>query len=253
MPATPSGHVVFPQRTVGFLARSARPVAPAGTGEMECTDYRAVFAGDTRERNCQHILLPGLLVPAPLRAARSQRRSASDAPFRCGRLRGDRLGQRRLGRRPHRRLHPVRLRHHRPRPKGRREVEVVVRADDDPQDLAKPRGKQDWQLEPHSIWYPRTTGIWQTVWLEIVPRTALQRIAFTPNLARWEIGVEAWVAGEPRDPLCDLGDTAPAATRCSRPTPILWSRARCTAASRCRTRASTIRATSCCGVRMRQT
>ena len=48
-------------------------------------------------------------------------------------------------------------------------VELVVRADDDPQDLAKPRGKQDWQLEPHSIWYPRTTGIWQTVWMEVVP------------------------------------------------------------------------------------
>ncbi len=43
---------------------------------------------------------------------------------------------------------------------------IVVRAEDDPHDLAKPRGKQDWQLEPHSIWYPRTTGIWQTVWLE---------------------------------------------------------------------------------------
>ena len=37
--------------------------------------------------------------------------------------------------------------------------------------LAKPRGKQDWQLEPHSIWYPRTTGIWQTVWMERVPPT----------------------------------------------------------------------------------
>src|SRR4030095_9463370 len=43
--------------------------------------------------------------------------------------------------------------------------EIVVRAEDDPLDLAKPRGKQDWQLEPHSIWYPRTSGIWQTVWV----------------------------------------------------------------------------------------
>src|SRR5205823_12772162 len=32
--------------------------------------------------------------------------------------------------------------------------EIVVRAEDDPADLSKPRGKQDWQLEPHSIWYP---------------------------------------------------------------------------------------------------
>ena len=36
---------------------------------------------------------------------------------------------------------------------------VTVHVDDDPNDLAKPRGKQDWQLVPHSIWYPRTTGI----------------------------------------------------------------------------------------------
>ena len=29
---------------------------------------------------------------------------------------------------------------------------VTVRVEDDPIDLANPRGKQDWQLEPHSIW-----------------------------------------------------------------------------------------------------
>src|SRR5215203_536226 len=80
-------------------------------------------------------------------------------------------------------------------------LEVVVCADDEPHDLAKPRGKQDWQLEPHSIWYPRTTGIWQTVWLEVISATAIQRVTFTANRARWEIGVEAWIAGEPRDPL----------------------------------------------------
>jgi len=75
---------------------------------------------------------------------------------------------------------------------------IVVRVEDDPHDLAKPRGKQDWQLEPHSIWYPRTTGIWQTVWLEKVPATRIGRLAFTPNLARWEIGVQVWLEGERR-------------------------------------------------------
>jgi len=78
-------------------------------------------------------------------------------------------------------------------------ADVIVCASDDPQDLAKPRGKQDWQLQPHSIWYPRTTGIWQTVWLEIVPATRLGRVAFTPHLARWEIGLEVRVEGLPRD------------------------------------------------------
>jgi beta-galactosidase/beta-glucuronidase len=79
--------------------------------------------------------------------------------------------------------------------------EIVVRAEDDPADLAKPRGKQDWQLEPHSIWYPRTSGIWQTVWLERVPATRILRVAFTPSLARWEIGLEAWIDGDKRQPL----------------------------------------------------
>ena len=72
---------------------------------------------------------------------------------------------------------------------------IVVRAEDDPADLAKPRGKQDWQLEPHSIWYPRTTGIWQTVWTEVVPACWVDRLRWTPNLERWEIGFEAWVGG----------------------------------------------------------
>jgi hypothetical protein len=79
--------------------------------------------------------------------------------------------------------------------------ELVICAHDDPADLAKPRGKQDWQLEPHSIWYPRTSGIWQTVWLEKVPATRIGRVAFTPNLARWEIGLEAWLEGDRRSNL----------------------------------------------------
>ena len=72
---------------------------------------------------------------------------------------------------------------------------LTVCADDDPHDLAKPRGKQDWQREPHSIWYPRTTGIWQTVWVEEVPRTYIKKLQCSPLLERWEIGIESWVAG----------------------------------------------------------
>jgi beta-galactosidase/beta-glucuronidase len=80
-------------------------------------------------------------------------------------------------------------------------VEIIVRAEDDPQDLAKPRGKQDWQLHPHSIWYPRTTGIWQTVWIERVPLTAVGWITWTPNLERWEIGFGSGLSGVRRDGL----------------------------------------------------
>ena len=78
---------------------------------------------------------------------------------------------------------------------------VELCAEDDPADLSKPRGKQDWQLQPHSIWYPRTTGIWQTVWLEKVPATYIGAVRWTPNVERWEIGFEAWMGGERRDGL----------------------------------------------------
>jgi beta-galactosidase/beta-glucuronidase len=75
------------------------------------------------------------------------------------------------------------------------ENEIIVRADDDPHDLAKPRGKQDWQREAHSIWYSRTSGIWQTVWAEEVPETYIDRVRWTPHLDRWEIGCEAFISG----------------------------------------------------------
>jgi beta-galactosidase/beta-glucuronidase len=80
-------------------------------------------------------------------------------------------------------------------------LEIVVRAEDDPRDLAKPRGKQAWQLQPHSIWYPRTTGIWQTVWMEQVPATCIEWTRWTPNLERWEIGFDSGLGGLRREGL----------------------------------------------------
>jgi beta-galactosidase/beta-glucuronidase len=76
-----------------------------------------------------------------------------------------------------------------------RSQEIVVCAEDDPFDLEKPRGKQDWKLDPHSIWYPRTTGIWQTVWMEVVPEIHISSVGWTCNVERWEIGFEVHVEG----------------------------------------------------------
>ena len=78
---------------------------------------------------------------------------------------------------------------------------VVVRAEDDPLDLQKPRGKQDWLPDPHSIWYYRTTGIWQSVWLEVVPQTWVQDVRWNPAAPRWEIAVNVRLAGRRRDDL----------------------------------------------------
>ncbi len=50
--------------------------------------------------------------------------------------------------------------------------------------------------DPHSIWYPRTTGIWQTVWLERVATTYIQRLRWTPVFDGFEIGCEIFAAGD---------------------------------------------------------
>lgn len=82
---------------------------------------------------------------------------------------------------------------------GRQTINVYVV--DDPHELTKPRGKQDWQLESHSIWYPRTTGIWQTVWLERVARTYIGKIRWTPHVETFGIGFEARIVGDPAEEL----------------------------------------------------
>jgi hypothetical protein len=73
-----------------------------------------------------------------------------------------------------------------------------VRVEDDPLDLQKPRGKQDWQREPHAIWYPRTTGIWQTVWLETVAPTYVESIRWTPSVETFAMRFEASIGGDAR-------------------------------------------------------
>ena len=68
---------------------------------------------------------------------------------------------------------------------------IVVRAEDQPEDVAQPRGKQDWQETPHVIWYNRTSGIWQAVWLEPVPETYIADFQLTPDLPTGAVTVEA--------------------------------------------------------------
>ena len=59
---------------------------------------------------------------------------------------------------------------------------IVLKAEDDPQDLERPRGKQYWEPESKGMYYSRTTGIWQTVWLEAVDPLHLVRCYITPQL-----------------------------------------------------------------------
>lgn len=67
---------------------------------------------------------------------------------------------------------------------------VTVRVVDDPHDLEQPRGKQDWLSEPHTIFYRRTSGLWQPVWLETSPKVRIEDIRWTFDRARWSVGIE---------------------------------------------------------------
>ena len=58
--------------------------------------------------------------------------------------------------------------------------EIVVRVWDPSDEGPQPRGKQ--VNKPHAIWYTPVTGIWQTVWLEAVPKTYLKGFLQTPDI-----------------------------------------------------------------------
>lgn len=69
------------------------------------------------------------------------------------------------------------------------EAVVVVRARDSRHGM-QARGKQaTWYNNTHCQ-YTRTTGIWQTVWMEAVPEVHIRRLTMTPNLAASSISVE---------------------------------------------------------------
>ncbi len=74
--------------------------------------------------------------------------------------------------------------------------EIIVRAKDDALDLEMPRGKQYWKKSSESIFYTRTTGIWQTVWIEAVSHTYLHRVWMTPDLDAKAVDIEYEIDGD---------------------------------------------------------
>ncbi|WP_125129962.1 glycoside hydrolase family 2 TIM barrel-domain containing protein [Microbacterium sp. 10M-3C3] len=74
--------------------------------------------------------------------------------------------------------------------------EIVVHAVDDPEDVSILRGKQDWREQPHAIWYHRTTGIWQPVWLEVVPKTSVAALTWSTDIPSAGVELDVEIAGE---------------------------------------------------------
>ena len=68
--------------------------------------------------------------------------------------------------------------------------ELVVYAEDDIRSNHQPSGKQSHQLNSYGCMYTRTTGIWQTVWLEAVPATHVTSFTVWPDAANGRVSLE---------------------------------------------------------------
>jgi beta-galactosidase/beta-glucuronidase len=75
---------------------------------------------------------------------------------------------------------------------------LVVRAVDT-ESRAQPRGKQSWKLQSSGIRYTRTSGIWQTVWLEGVGQTYIKSFYMTPSVDAQALDLEFEVDGPARE------------------------------------------------------
>ncbi len=73
--------------------------------------------------------------------------------------------------------------------------DVTIEAIDDIQSLVQPHGKQSAKYDSYRCYYTRTTGIWQTVWLEFVPESFIAYARFDPDVENGTVAVTADLAG----------------------------------------------------------
>ena len=73
---------------------------------------------------------------------------------------------------------------------------LVVHARDNTKDRMIPSGKQSMVTFSKGCYYTRSTGIWQTVWMEFVPKNYIKNFRITPDIVNGYVTVEADVVGE---------------------------------------------------------
>lgn len=73
---------------------------------------------------------------------------------------------------------------------------LAVCALDDVRSGLQPGGKQSSRFDSYGCFYTRTTGIWQTVWLEFAPKQHIGSVRYYPNAAQGSVTILAKVQGE---------------------------------------------------------
>lgn len=74
--------------------------------------------------------------------------------------------------------------------------EIIVCAQDDNRTGLQPRGKQSSLYYSSVCDYTRTTGIWQTVWLEFMPKNYIKSIKYFPDITNGVFNIDAIIIGE---------------------------------------------------------
>lgn len=72
---------------------------------------------------------------------------------------------------------------------------LVVYAQDDVRSKRQPGGKQSSRLLSFACSYTRTTGIWQTVWLEFLPQNHIRSVKYVPDAENASLTVSATLRG----------------------------------------------------------
>lgn len=62
------------------------------------------------------------------------------------------------------------------------ENEITLNADDDTRNRLIPSGKQSYYYNSYSCFYTRTTGIWQTAWLEFMPKNHVEKAKYYTDI-----------------------------------------------------------------------
>ncbi|GAB3997364.1 glycoside hydrolase family 2 TIM barrel-domain containing protein [Spirosoma daeguense] len=85
--------------------------------------------------------------------------------------------------------------------------QLVLGVTDPTSNGEQPRGKQ--LLSPHGIWYTPVSGIWQTVWMEPVPKARyVEEVRITPDVDSSRIKVEVSLDQSVVDPVTAIRITA---------------------------------------------
>ncbi len=72
---------------------------------------------------------------------------------------------------------------------------IVINAIDENRNGVQPSGKQSRLCYSHNCDYTRTTGIWQTVWLEYIPKIHINKFKIYPDYANGTVRLQLSVVG----------------------------------------------------------